>query len=386
MELSLTDGPVEIIGALDRERTESGMAPRRLPAWTRPQIPDLFMDFMVTLGSGVRIAFRTDSPWIELDAMPTGFAVVGSPPPTIAYDLLVDGRRVERVTGDFGTRLIADLATFDLIVERGDPAFLRFDIDTDSARESDGVRAVEIWLPQAAASELRALRVADGARVLAPEHTKRLWAHYGSSISHCIEAHGPSDVWPAVAARAGDVELRQFAFAGQCHLDQFVARSIVETRPDLVSLKVGINIVNANSLTVRTFAPAVHGFLDTLREQLTRVPILVVSPIVCPMAEDHPGPTVPDGRGGFRVITDRPAELRALSLTLRQIRGILADVVAGRRDRGDEHLHYLDGLELFGASDAPTLPDGLHPDGDGYLRIGERFAAHAFAPGGPFTP
>ncbi|MEP6625404.1 MAG: lipase [Acidimicrobiia bacterium] len=387
MEVSLTDGPVEIVGALDVDRTETGIAPRRLPAWTRPQIPDLFMDFMVTLGSGVRIAFRTDSPWIELDAMPTGFAVVGSPAPTIAFDLLVDGRRVERLTGDFGTRLIVDLATLAVTVERGDPASLHFDdLDAGSDAGSDGLRAVEIWLPQSAANELRALRVADGARVEATRHTQRVWAHYGSSISHCIEAQGPSDVWPAVAARVGDVELRQFAFAGQCQLDQFVARSIVETRPDLVSLKLGINVVNADSLTTRTFAPAVHGFLDTLREGLPEVPILVVSPIVCPMAEDHPGPTVPDGRGGYHVITEGPAELRALSLTLRQIRAILADLVAGRRERGDAHLHYLDGLELFGEADGPTLPDGLHPDGDGYLRIADRFAAHAFAPTGPFAP
>jgi lysophospholipase L1-like esterase len=31
------------------------------------------------------------------------------------------------------------------------------------------------------------------------------------------------------------------------------------------------------------------------------------------------------------------------------------------------------------------LPDGLHPNADGYVRMGERFAAYAFAPGGPFA-
>ena len=379
MELSLTEGPVEIIGALDFDRTETGIAPRRLPAWTRPQVPDLFMDFMVTLTTGVRIAFRTDAPWIELDAMPTGFAIVGMPARPVTFDLVVDGTRVARQQGAFGTRLVIDLMTGDLQVEPGEPVALRFD---DLGPD---MKNVELWLPQGAATELRGLRVADGAIVEPPTHTRRRWAHYGSSISHCIEAHGPTEVWPAIAAQLGDVELLQFGFAGQCHLDQFVARTIAAQDVDLISLKVGINVVNVDSFKERTFVPAVHGFLDTLREAHPETPILVVSPIICPMAEDHPGPTIPDGNGGFRIVPGGPPEVRAMSLTLQRIRTIVSGVVAGRRDRGDHNLHYLDGLELFGEADAPTLPDGLHPDGDGYVRIGERFAAHAFGPQGPFS-
>jgi hypothetical protein len=337
------------------------------------------MEFMVTLASGVRIALRTDSPWIELDVMPTGFEVMRMPAPVVAYDLVVDGTRVDRRVVDFGTRLVLDFATFDVSVRTGDVGTVRFD------GLEPGMRSVEIWLSQAATSELRALRVADGARVEAPRHTQRRWAHYGSSISHCVEAHGPSDVWPAVAARLGDVELLQLAFAGQCHLDQFVARTIGQQAVDLVSLKVGINVVNANSLTERTFPSALHGFLDTVRDHHPAVPLLVVSPIVCPMAETHPGPTLADGNGGFRVIEGGPPELRASDLTLTRIRTIVEEVVAGRRDRGDAHLHHLDGLTLFGPDDVGDLPDGLHPNGDGYLRMGERFAAHAFAPGGPFA-
>jgi hypothetical protein len=35
---------------------------------------------------------------------------------------------------------------------------------------------------------------------------------------------------------------------------------------DLITLKVGINLVNADSMRERTFRPAVHAFLDTIRE------------------------------------------------------------------------------------------------------------------------
>ncbi len=379
MDVALTDGAVEIVGALDLDRTDTGISPRRLPAWTRPQIPDLFMEFMVTLGSGVRIAFRTDAPWIELDVMPTGFEVIGSTPPVVAYDLVVDGTRVDRRPVDFGTRLVLDLATLDVSVRAAPAGTVRFD------ELGDAMKSVELWLPQSAASELRALRVPDGARVEAPEHRQRRWVHYGSSISHCVEAHGPTEVWPAVAARLGDVELLQLAFAGQCQLDQFVARTIGRQSVDLISLKVGINVVNANSFTERTFPSALHGFLDTVREHHPEVPLLVASPIICPMVETHPGPTVPDGAGGFRIVDGGPPELRATDLTLQRIRTIVAEVVAGRQERGDARLYHLDGLELFGPADVGDLPDGLHPNGDGYVRMGERFAAHVFAPGGPFA-
>ncbi len=380
MELSFEGGAVEVVGALDFDRADAGITPRRLPAWTRPQIPDVFMHFMVTLGSGVRIMLRTDSPWIELDAATTGFTVVGAPVRPMYFDVVVDGRRVARTEDPSGTRLVIDLVTLDLQVEQGQPVALRFD------DLGDAMKIIEIWLPQNAATQLRALRVADGSAVEPAPRTKRRWAHYGSSISHCIEAHGPTEIWPAVAAQLGEVDLLQFGIAGQCHLDQFVARSIVEQRPDLISLKVGINVVNANSFTDRTFAPAFHGFMDTLRDELPDTPIVVVSPIVCPVVEDHPGPTLttPDGR--VRVVPNRPQELVPTSLTLRRIRTILGAAVVARQASGDANLTYVDGLELFGEADAPTLLDGLHPDGDGYLRIAERFAAIAFAPGGPFAP
>jgi hypothetical protein len=141
-------------------------------------------------------------------------------------------------------------------------------------------------------------------------------------------------------------------------------------------------------MRLRAFIPAVHGFLDTVREGHPATPLLVVSPIYCPIHEDTPGPAAFDldalrtGHVQF-IATGDPADRAAGKLTLRVIRDELARIVR-QRAATDPHLHYLDGLELYGEADFAELPlpDRLHPDAATHRRIGERFAKLAFATGG----
>ena len=44
------------------------------------------------------------------------------------------------------------------------------------------------------------------------------------------------------------------------------------------------------------------------------------------------------------------------------------------KTRDDDNLSYVNGLDLFGHKDAINLPDDLHPNPDGYVTMGERFA------------
>lgn len=372
-------GAVEWRNALAFDASDTGLAPRRLPDWTRPQIPDLFVEAMVRMGSGVRLAFRTDSTEIGMGAQLTSFRGIDEPRRTHGFDLLVDGRLHARATTDGGNVFVLDPVTRAVdSFEHGDPTELLWNgLDGE-------LHDVEIWFPTAATTEVRALRVADAARVLPPAPSgRRRWVHYGSSISHCMEVVHPTETWPAIAAHRGGVALTNLALAGQCHLDPYVARTIRDLEPDLVSVKVGINVINMDSMKERIFKPAVHGFVDTIRERLPSVPLLIVSPIFCPVAEDHPGPTLPTTDKQYRVV-DGPAALREGSLTLRRVRDLLAEIVAQRRI-DDPNLHYLDGLELFGEDDAGDLPDLLHPNPAGYARMGERFAAAAFESTGAFA-
>ena len=40
---------------------------------------------------------------------------------------------------------------------------------------------------------------------------------------------------------------------------------------------------------------------------------------------------------------------------------------------GDHNLHYIHGPDLFGPEFAPRIPDGVHPDAEGYQLLGRRF-------------
>jgi hypothetical protein len=138
---------------------------------------------------------------------------------------------------------------------------------------------------------------------------------------------------------------------------------------------VGINIINMDSMRERIFLPLLHGFIDTIREVKKHTPILLVSPIFCPSAENSPGPTIANEDGMFKTFSGNE-HLREGCLTLVRVRQLISDFVELRQD---ENLAYLDGLRLFSEADAMDLPDDLHPNPAGYIRMGTRFAEAVFS-------
>ncbi|MET4660354.1 hypothetical protein ABID80_004080 [Streptomyces sp. PvP037] len=372
-------------GALDLEHTGAGILPHRLPARIRARHADGQLAMAESQPSGIRLVFRTRATAVELDTLPTKRVYTGVPPrPDGVYDLLVDGRPAGRATASGGNTLTIDMATGTAEHTAGPASTLRF-----TGLSADD-KTVEIWLPHNETTELLALRT-DAPVAPAPADGRRTWLHHGSSISHGSDAASPTTTWPALAAARGGVELVNLGFGGSALLDPFIARTMRDTPADLISVKIGINLVNADLMRLRAFTPAVHGFLDTIRDGHPATPLLVVSPILCPLHEDTPGPTAYDfsrlgeGRLLFTATGD-PAERDAGKLTLNVIRDELRRVVA-QRAADDPNLYHLDGRDLYGEADHRELPlpDRLHPDAAAHRRIGERFAAHAFAAGGPFA-
>ncbi|MEV0915238.1 GDSL-type esterase/lipase family protein [Streptomyces sp. NPDC049967] len=372
-------------GALDLERTEHGVRPHRLPARARAQCADAQLAMAEAQPSGVRLVFRTAATMIELDALRTKTAYQGAPPrPDGVYDLLVDGRLAGQGSVTGGNVLLVDMTAGTAQTQPGPVGTVPF------AGLPEGVKDVEIWLPYNENTELVALRT-DAPVEPAPDPGRKVWLHHGSSISHGSDAASPTTTWPALAASLGGVELVNLGLGGSALLDPFTARAMRDTPADLISVKIGLNLVNADLMRLRAFTPAVHGFLDTIREGHPTAPLLVVSPVLCPIHEDTPGPSMPDfsnlseGRLQFKAMGD-PSERAAGKLTLNVIREALSDLVE-QRAADDPNLYYLDGRALYGEQDFVELPlpDQLHPDAATHRRMGDRFAALAFAPDGPFA-
>jgi lysophospholipase L1-like esterase len=333
---------VEIRGAVTVEGTPAGAVPRRLPAWTWRQVPDDLMRFGAAAAAGVHLVFETEATLIEISAVFTRFENARSGKYSTCVELVVDGVLVDTVPilqgpiMRFDDNVITDLVP-------GEGSIIRF------AELLTGMKRVEIWLPHAASVEL--LSLTTDADVMSPPPDGRpRWVHYGSSISHCMETSTPTTTWPAMAARLLGFTSMNLGFAGEAMLDPFVAKVIRDTSADLISLKLGVNVVGGQTLSPRSFLAATHGYLDTIRENQPTTPIVVISAIQCPVFEN--------------VADDR-------ALTIPATRELLERAVAVRSD--DAYLHYLDGRELLGREDVDLLPDDIHPNTVGYRLMAERF-------------
>lgn len=352
---------------------------RRLPPWTQSQFPDdPWLNIVSSMGAGVRLELISDATQVEIrgrfrrylfgadrtDGLrPTPEQLAGKnvPAPVIAVQAAGHTQLVEV----HPSVIIAAPSRGAIETSRTDCGVATIRIDVSPAPHP---QPITIWLSQTASVE--SLTVASNGTVQAAARTHPRWTHYGSSISQCGEASNPLLAWPVAAAGELDLDLTNLGLGGNAQLDPFAARTIRDLPAQLITLELGINIVNAASMRERTFVPAVHGFLDTLREGHPHAPIIVLSPIYCSGHEHQPGPTV--ALNGKAQSAGVPADLHDGQLTLVRIRQLLRDIVA---IRSDPSLHYLDGLSLLSEADSQLLPDGLHPNDEGYARIAERFVA-----------
>lgn len=362
-----------IRGASAIEEVDGGLSPVRLPAWTRTQQADRWIEFWSAHTVGVRLVMRTAASRLEIDLAVTRMLPEGLERPLFPASVVAE------VGGE--PVATAPIESGPLIVNHADRTWTELDgpvstlaLDLGAAA---GEREVTVWLPHNGHAVIHGLR-ADAAVAPAAASGRPVWLHHGSSISHSLEATDPRGPWAQQAARALGLDLTNLAIAGNAQLDPFVARTIASHPADVVSLKLGVNIINADSMRKRTFVPALHGFLDLVREGHPTVPLLVMSPVACPAIEDIPGPTHKDPDGLWRG-TPREVLPGDGTLTLRVVRDVVREAVEVRQAT-DPLIWYADGLDLFGVGDADLLWDGLHPNQEGYDLIARRFVALARTP------
>lgn len=385
-------------GHAELEPTDGGIRIHRLPAGLRRQFPDPPLMGAEDQPAGVRLVLETTASALELELHTTRGAFPGAERARGVVDVVVDGEVLlqDELTG--GDTAISDPASGTSTHHPGPAHTTRVPLvplpTGPGPSGLPGTRRVEFWLPYSERVLLRDLRAeepAGGAGPLARpvQETCRRWLHYGSSISHGSNAATPLGTWTVRAARSAGVRLRNLGFSGSALVDPFMARLMRDTPADLLSLKVGINVVGGDVMRRRTFSAAVHGFLDTIRDGHPQTPLLLISPLHCGIYEDRPGPGAVDpedlARGRIRfTATGDPADVAGGRLSLRTARETLAEVLSTRED---PHLHFLDGLDLFGEQDEHELPhpDDLHPGPAAHARIADRFVQRAFGNGGAFA-
>lgn len=379
MTVSFTETPLSHVtkmlrGVTEVERVVDGIAPLRLPVWTRTQQADDWVQNWAAHTLGVRLVTLTSASRIRLLITATRMSPAPGEDPLFSSSFVatVDDEEMDRAVITEGPRIVA-LPGRVRLDEPGPQTTIELDLG-----RSDAQREVVVWFPHSAAVVLHDVQ-ADAKLDVAAPTTRKRWLHHGSSISHCLEAPTPRETWPQLAATDLELELTNLAIAGNAQLDPFTARTLASIPADIVTLKLGVNVINADSMRQRTFVPALHGFLDLVRAGHPGVPIVVITSVASPSIEETPGPTFKDANGLWR---STPREISAGdgTLTLSITRKLLREAVA-RRQATDPYLYFGDGLELFGMGDVDLLWDGLHPDASGYALIASRFAAMARDPG-----
>ena len=359
-----------IVDAADLvEGPHGGLVPHRLTARARTQVNDLLFRWVEGNTAGVRVLAATDADALTVTVHGTSIAMPGGEPGVPNLVVRVHPRSGVADPLAASARVV-DIATFDVLAV--DTVSLRIDrIEGESCTVTADLPAggatVEVLLPHGAPLEIVTL---EADRPVEPGVDARpRWLHHGSSISHSTNAPDPSRTIPQQVADAWNVRLRNLAFGGNAQADQFTARMIRDTPADLITLCIGVNLVNADSMRERTFLPALHGFLDTVRDGHATTPLVLIGAIICPIHEGTPGPVIDDG--GTMRPSRRDVEKDEGALTVSRARQIAYEVAQARMVE-DPHLSWVDGREFFGADDAPLLTDRLHPSPGGNDLISER--------------
>jgi lysophospholipase L1-like esterase len=365
LDIPITVLAESVDGAVELEWVDDGFSPRRLPSWTRERQSDVGIQRIAGATVGVRLRLRTSARFVTFDFLfaRAGDTATGRPRQSVQLAVEVDGTVTDRHELDAGIlHLDYPDGTTDV---HGEPSRITLSLGGDGAT----VRDVDVWLPHTSETVVRGGSADAPVVASAPLQGPR-WIHHGSSISHCLEAEGPLGPWPQQVSRSLRIPVTNLGFAGNALLDPFVAQTIAGLPADIITLKLGINLVNLDAMRTRTFEPAVHGFLDLIRQGHPQTPLVVISSIISPPFESTPGPSrqrTPGHYGG----TPREELPGDGSLTIARTRDSLERVVTARS--GDPNLYFVDGRCLLGPDDAARLYDDLHPDQTGYDLMARRF-------------
>jgi len=223
-----------------------------------------------------------------------------------------------------------------------------------------GPGSVIVYLPEGMRPTVHALRAHGGAIEPAPRGPR--WLGYGDSIAEGWCASEPAGAWPHRVAREHGLDVVNLGYAGAARGEIASAEELAALPAELISISHGTNCWTRTPQSAALFAASLRDFLAIVRDGHPRTPIVCVSPILRPDAEEKPN---------------------RLGAALADLRAAFEDVARSRRSAGDTRLWWVSGLTLVAAE---QLPDGIHPDDAGHAEIARALGAGlaAAARGGDF--
>ena len=293
--------------------------PRADPTDTSRLASDLW--HAATVPAGVRIELVGDARAIDIAYRTTsgdlGYRGDGA---GIVFSVWRNGRKVceeEAVLGD---------------------GLIRLSLGTDPPE-----KPAVIYLPEGMHPLILSLTAVRGE--IAPAPALPRWIAYGDSGTQGWVASGPSHTWAAITARKAGLDLVNLGYAVAGCGEIPSAEHIAGLMAEVVTVAYGASCWNRTPHSAAMVAANLHGFLDVIRLGHPTTPLVVMSPVRRPDAEQVPN---------------------KLGTSLADIRHTIESVTRSRIMSGDTALSLVAGEGIVGDE---HLPDGIHPGDEGHKRI-----------------
>jgi lysophospholipase L1-like esterase len=173
-----------------------------------------------------------------------------------------------------------------------------------------------------------------------PAPAQPRWLCYGDSIAEGWVVTSPDLAWPAVVGRDVGVDTVNLGYAGSARGEIPSAEELAELAGDVITICHGTNCWTRTPHSAALFAQGLRDFVTIVRQGHPETPIVAVSPITRPDAEDTPN---------------------RLGATLVDLRRAFEEVLGARDD-----VTLVEGFPLVSVE---QLADGIHPGDEGHAAM-----------------
>lgn len=211
--------------------------------------------------------------------------------------------------------------------------------------------------PEAQSPVVLGLRAFGGS--ITPAAPRPRWLVHGDSITEGWWSTRPAHAWPAVAGRILGLDTVNLGYAGAARGELATAEQLSTLPADLITLAFGTNCWSGIPCSATLLYETTRAFIDLVRQGHPDTPLLLVSPVLRPEAEDT---------------------RNLLGATLAELRTAMEEAVRDRKGSGsgsgsgsgDQRLALLPGRDLLRPE---QLADGLHPNDAGHAALAAAVAA-----------